>query len=193
MVDDDDNLLTFADIKKEKKWKPESVTDTGDIRFAISTGTLDQKIIQLEELMNQMEDDEIKLAQFNIDEMKSQKKLLSELLEILPTVDVKEFNQLFERDLANLSYVERWKVYSFWRAGIVEKSVAHINLLNVQVNQQTNEMKDVESTETAEIIREAHIVGITTTGAAKQRALLEHLQSKIGSFDSLDWQLKNFL
>jgi hypothetical protein len=52
--------------------------------------------------------------------------------------------------------------------------------LKTQLLQQTNEIKDIETIETAEIIRNAHVVGITTTGAAKNRALLEHLKSKIG-------------
>jgi hypothetical protein len=48
--------------------------------------------------------------------------------------------------------------------------------LKTQLLQQTNEIKDIETIETAEIIRNAHVVGITTTGAAKNRALLEHLK-----------------
>ena len=83
----------------------------------------------------------------------------------------------------------------------MKKLATEVDILSVEVNQQTNELKDVETIETAEIIREAHIVGtylynlyipnfykvllllsgITTTGAAKQRALLGHLKPKIGN------------
>ena len=203
MVDDDDgNLLNFIGVKREKEWKPEVGPDTGDIKFAISAATLDQDIWHLQELLNNTDEvDEIELTQFLIDDLHQKKQLLKELLGNLPAVDAEEFKQLIERDLVALTYVERWKMYSFWRAEIMKKLATEVDILSVEVNQQTNELKDVETIETAEIIREAHIVGtylynlyipnfykvllllsgITTTGAAKQRALLGHLKSKIGN------------
>lgn len=189
MVDDDGvNVMAFAELKGEKL-KPNVLVETGDIRFAISTATLDQEIHSLEESMNHLDVYDIESTRNNIDEIQQQKELLKALLEVLPSVDAEEFKQLFEKDLGRLSYLDRWKIFSFWRAEIVERLAAEVNSLNTQIHQETNEMKDVETIETAEIISEAHVVGITTTGAAKQRALLEHLKSKIGMFSILDNQL----
>ena len=156
-----------------------------EIQYAFCTLSLNQKINFLEESLCELEGDDIELVQFQIAEIKHQKELFQEILEILPTVETKEYKQLIEKDLGRLSYVERWKVYSYWRSETSAILAAEVNSLNVQVLQQTNEMKDVETIETAEIIREAHVVGITTTGAAKNRALLEHLKSKIGSISHL--------
>ena len=51
--------------------------------------------------------------------------------------------------------------------------------------QLTKRLKDVRHLESAEICKKSAIVGFTTTGAAKQRALLNHLNPKIGKI--LKW------
>ncbi|EFX71347.1 hypothetical protein DAPPUDRAFT_129702 [Daphnia pulex] len=45
--------------------------------------------------------------------------------------------------------------------------------------ENAKKLKDVRNLESAEICQKADIVGLTTTGAAKQRALLNHLKPKI--------------
>ena len=107
--------------------------------------------------------------------------LCLEILEILPQADIDDYKQLIEKDFGRLSYVERWKVYSYWRAETLDILAAEVNSLNVRVLQQKNELNDVETLETAEMVRQVDVVGITTTGAAKNKALLEHLKSKIGT------------
>ena len=156
MVDEDyGNLLNSIDEKTEKEWKPEVVPKTDDIKFAISTTTVDQEIWHL----NNTEIDAIELPQIRIDELRQKKQLLQQILENLPPVDVKEFKQFIERDFVALTDVERWKLYSFWRAKIMKKLATQLDFLNVEVNEQANVLKDVETNETAEIIRGAHIVG----------------------------------
>jgi hypothetical protein len=177
---DDDDVLNFADAKKEKEWKPDNAREIDRLKFAISTAMLDHDMNSLVEILDKFDGNDLKSTQSRIAEIQQQKHLLSEILEILPTADIDDYKQLIEKDLIRLSYVDRWKIYSCWRAETSEILAAEMNSLNVQVLQQTNEMKDVETIETAEIIRKAHVVGITTTGAAKNRALLEHLKSKIG-------------
>ena len=152
-----------------------------EIQYAFCTLSLNQKINFLEESLCELEGDDIELVQFQIAEIKHQKELFQEILEILPTVETKEYKQLIEKDLGRLSYVERWKLYSYWRAETLDILAAEVNSLNVRVLQQKNELNDVETLETAEMVRQVDVVGITTTGAAKNKALLEHLKSKIGT------------
>ncbi len=178
---DDDNVFNFADAKREKDWNPENAREIDGLKFAISTAILDHDMISLVEILDQFDGEEYQSTQTRIAEIQQQKQLLSEILEILPATDMDNYKQLIEKDLVRLSYMDRWKIYSNWKAETSEILAEEINSLNVQVLQQNNEMKDVETIETAEIIREAHVVGITTTGAAKNRALLEHLKSKIGT------------
>jgi hypothetical protein len=186
MLDDDDQFYNIGDPNRNKDSKPESnAREIDGLKFAISTAMLDQEMNSLMEVLDQLDAGDFEAAQSRISELQQEKLLLSEILEILPKVDIDDYKQLIEKDFGRLSYVERWKVYSYWRAETSEILAAEVNSLNVQVLQQTNEMKDVETIETAEIIREAHVVGITTTGAAKNRALLEHLKSKIGSISHL--------
>ncbi|EFX83237.1 hypothetical protein DAPPUDRAFT_301907 [Daphnia pulex] len=176
---DDEVHVRQSDFAGVKMKSDKTIESEGNIQYAFSTQTLNQKINSLQDSLQELEGDDVELVQFHIAEIKLQKELFEEILKILPTVDKKEYKQLIERDLVRLSFVDRWKIYSFWRAEISNMLAAEINLLYRQYQQQTNEMKDVETIETAEIIREAHVVGITTTGAAKNRALLEHLKSKI--------------
>jgi hypothetical protein len=178
---DDDNEFNFADAKREKDWKLENAREIDGLKFAVSTAILDHDMNSLLEILDQFDGEEYESTQRRIAEIQQQKQLLSEILEILPATDKDDYKQLIEKDLVRLSYMDRWKIYSSLKAGTSEILAEEINSLNVQVLQQTNEMKDVETIETAEIIREAHVVGITTTGAAKNRALLEHLKSKIGT------------
>lgn len=181
-MDDDENVSNPVRVKKEKDWLRENTSEIKDVTFAIITVEIEREINSLEEMLDQLQDEDSQPISSRIAHLQQQKECLMELLEILPVVDTKEYEQLIERDLVQLPYLDRWKVYSFWRARASEVFTAKINSLNLLVQQQTNEMKDVETIETAEIIRQADVVGITTTGAAKNRALLEHLKSKIGTF-----------
>jgi hypothetical protein len=176
----DDNLWNFADAKGEKLPKPELERKMAGFQFAISTSMLDDEMSYLLEILDEPDYGDFEPAQSQIAQIQQQKYFLSEILEILPDTEIDDYKQMIEKDLWRLSYVDRWKIYSFWRARTSEILVAEVNSLKMQLLQQTNEIKDIETIETAEIIRNAHVVGITTTGAAKNRALLEHLKSKIG-------------
>jgi hypothetical protein len=185
MLDDDDHFYNFGDANRNKDSKPEYARKMDGLLFAISTTMYDHEINSRMEVLKQLDGGDLEKAQSRISELHQQKNFLTEILEILPDADIDDYKQFIEKDLWRLPYVERWIIYSYWRAETSEKLTAEVNSLNVQVLQQTNEMKDVETIETAEIIREAHVVGITTTGAAKNRALLEHLKSKIGNISHL--------
>ncbi|KAI9551691.1 hypothetical protein GHT06_022027 [Daphnia sinensis] len=179
ILDDDEYLAKPASLKKEKERTTGDAMEIDDVTFVVSIPKMDQEINSLEVVLDQLQDEDAQSILARIAHIQQQKECLREILEILPAVDAEEYQRLIEKDLAQLPYLDRWKIYSFWRAKASDVWAAKINLLNLQVQQQTNEMKDVETIETAEIIRGAHVVGITTTGAAKNRALLEHLKSKI--------------
>ena len=182
MTDDGDTLFNFAYAKKKKLSKPEFKLTIHQFTFSICTQMLDD---EMSSLLLALEDPtswfDYEPAQSRIAEIQQQKHFLSEILEILPDVDTNDYKQIIEKDLGRLSYVERWKLYSYWRAETLDILAAEVNSLNVRVLQQKNELNDVETLETAEMVRQVDVVGITTTGAAKNKALLEHLKSKIGT------------
>lgn len=179
-LDDETGGSTYADLAPRTKSKPEKLFPRDGYRFAFNSAMLDEKVHSMRQLLENLEGDDVRNTKALIKEILQQRELFEELLEILPVVDANEFNQLVAKDLLRMPYVERWKIYSYLRSEIIEKLIKEVNKMKDKFYQQSNEMKDVETIETAEIIREAHVVGITTTGAAKQRALIEHLKSKIG-------------
>ncbi|XP_057379336.1 NFX1-type zinc finger-containing protein 1-like [Daphnia carinata] len=179
ILDDGEYLSKPANLKKEKEWTTGNAMEIDEVTFVVSIAKMDQEINSLETLLDQLQGEDVQTALSKIAQIQQQREYLREILEILPAVDAEEYQRLIESNIIQLPYLDRWRIYSFWRAKASELWTAQINSLNLQVQQQTNELKDVETIETAEIIREAHVVGITTTGAAKNRALLEHLKSKI--------------
>lgn len=172
--------MTYEEIGSKRKDDQQENISRVDFQFAFSTESLDERIAEWMELLENLEDRDLESAKLSIEDIYTLKRLLEELIAILPTVDVHVFNQLIEKEFAQLTSLERWKIYSFLRSSAIEKLEDKICAIQALHKQQENEMKDVETIENAEIIRGAHVVGITTTGAAKQRALLERLQSKIG-------------
>lgn len=180
MIFEDEDIHAYDDVPdKQTEAKHETVSQE-NFRFAFTTETLDQKIAQTMGLLASLEGDDVKSAELLIEDAYNQKRAFEELIKTLPNVDLNEFNRLVEKDFLRLTHLERWKIYSFLRTSAIEKLEVEISSTQAMYKQQESEMKDVESMEHAEIIREAHVVGITTTGAAKQRPLLERLQSKIG-------------
>lgn len=182
MLNDDMGEATYGYLSTRKGSRPKGseTVNHEEISFAFSTAILEKKIASMDELIEQLEGDDIEITKAIIKEAEEHRELFKELLTILPVVKLEEFNKLIETDLLRLTYLERWKVYSYLKTEIVDRLDADISEIKSQFNQKSNEMKDVETIETAEIIMEADVVGITTTGAAKQRAMLEYLKSKIG-------------
>jgi hypothetical protein len=71
-------------------------------------------------------------------------------------------------------------MYNSWKEKALEIQEERAAQLEKLYFENANQLKDVRNLESAEICQNADIVGLTTTGAAKQRALLNHLKPKIG-------------
>lgn len=152
-----------------------------DVLFAITTRKLEDELFTLEKAKDQMEDPERNRVNLRMAEIQKQIEAISKLLEILPPVDAKDYEEMVARDFAALPVLNRWKLYSYWKSQMVKALEREITLLETKFRNMDSEVRDIEMIETAEIIRTASVVGITTTGAAKHRGLLEHLKCKIGS------------
>ena len=71
-------------------------------------------------------------------------------------------------------------MYNSWKVKaleVLEKEAAQLEKFYFE---NANRLKDARNLESAEICQKADIVGLTTTGAARHRALLNHLKPKIG-------------
>ena len=183
MVDLGEDEFLFSDVKKNKTEEAMPESDTcEDVQYALTTSDFDAEILTLRETVGTVSPEEDEWISFRLEELQKIKELFENILTLLPLMEEKEYVQQVEKDFTKMPYLDRWRLYSYWKAEFIRKIGLNnkINNLNLQFRQQTDEMKDVETMESAEIIREASIIGITTTGAAKQRGLLEHVRSKIG-------------
>ena len=175
MVDDGDDLLDdaaqFPVPNRETRLNQEK------IRFVFIADNLQKEISNLIKERESLEKEDIWWADNCIAELQFRLEAIRKLL-VTPfdRVDV----NLKNVELMQIPFIGRWHIYSVWKQRALEALEAEISVLEAKCRIQINKVKDVDTLATAELIRGADIVGITTTGAAKQGALLAPLKSKIG-------------
>lgn len=119
--------------------------------------------------------------ELKIAETQNRIQTIGKLLRVISPTDDGELQALIkQKPLSEMNYLERWRIYSAWKSQVVEIMEANVAEIEKEYRIQASELEDLKITETAEIIRSADVIGITTTGAAKQKPLLEHLKCKIG-------------
>jgi len=142
------------------------------------------KLEELRKLVEELQDLNAKIGaiELRLASKRNNFSKIRKLLEIAPHVDTRHLARLETQDLNRMPYSDRWMLYASWRKQVLDLMEQKENFLDAQYAILVQERKDIETFESAEVCRTADIVGITTTGAAKQRALLEHLKPKIGIF-----------
>ncbi len=78
-----------------------------------------------------------------------------------------------------LSNSNRWRLYRFWRKLYFQKKEIQIKSLNKKYAEKLKEFERIRLEEDLYILREADIVGLTTTGAAKFRSIIEQIDPLI--------------
>ena len=174
MVDDGGDIFEL-----EEDVAPKSTRRLGDseIRFVFVAESLQNEIQRLINERKGLENEDIYWADSTIADLQFR---LDAVMKLLATpFDRINFN--FQcADPMQMDPVGRWKIYSIWKQRAVKALQDKVNDLEARCRLQVDKVKDVDTLATAELIQGADIVGITTTGAAKQRALLASLKSKIG-------------
>ena len=182
-----DNLNGPSQRAKERKTIPVAgASSIGDVRFAFSMDKLQEeyrRTLKEREEMDPKQDhqwiDKILLEMKK--EIEGRMQSVTKLLKMTPPLNADQLSVLTAlEDLEDLPYLQRWQMYCAWKSLVVDTLEERLAKIEAEYRSQSKELKDVETTETAEIIRSAAVVGITTTGAAKNKALLEHLKCKIG-------------
>ncbi|XP_069812126.1 NFX1-type zinc finger-containing protein 1-like [Dendropsophus ebraccatus] len=82
-------------------------------------------------------------------------------------------------DLWQLPLKKRWDVYRFWRSKYLCDIRNKIVTLENQYQIVVNRMTELRNQEDLLILQNADVIGMTTTGAAKFRKLLQNIQPKI--------------
>jgi hypothetical protein len=171
---------------KENKAKLPDTSAHEKIRFGYSPAMLREKINFLQQESEELEvkGEQLNWYHLNIATLQKQLEMIEKVLQValmMDTSDHVDLQLLMDREnLLSLDHVQRWKLYSHWKSSVAEVLNKEIGVWESACNSLANELKDIETIEVAEIIRGVDVIGITTTGAAKHRGLLEHLKSKIG-------------
>jgi len=84
------------------------------------------------------------------------------------------------KDLNQLSMKQRWSLYFRWEKKIEEMLDEKLLRYKQLYTQAYNQYAELRELQNIELLKDMHVVALTTTGAAKHRILLEGLQSPIG-------------
>ncbi|XP_030831565.1 NFX1-type zinc finger-containing protein 1-like [Strongylocentrotus purpuratus] len=110
-------------------------------------------------------------------ELSNRKHNLERKLRSNERMSDKEANTV--RDVWGLGEDKRWRLYRYWAH--LHRQESHRQLVDMQ-RQFTNvcqELREARSQEDFEILKNASVVGMTTTGAAKFHMLLQRIQPRI--------------
>ncbi len=150
------------------------------VKFCYKCSETEVSIKKFRESLDTVEGEDADWIRFQIRELQDQMMLLRQLLQGVLTLNEKQLNELYKQDLMQIPLLQRWMMYNSWKEKALEIQEERAAQLEKLYFENANQLKDVRNLESAEICQNADIVGLTTTGAAKQRALLNHLKPKIG-------------
>lgn len=78
-----------------------------------------------------------------------------------------------------LSLRDRWRLYNCWASSFCEERSVLVRNLSAQYNRSCSHLTELNSEEDYQVLRQARVVGMTTTGAAKYRQLLQRVHPRI--------------
>ncbi|KAF8768117.1 NFX1-type zinc finger-containing protein 1 [Argiope bruennichi] len=85
--------------------------------------------------------------------------------------------------ILSLPYVDRWRLYKFWLELHTSKKQKEILEMQTVLQTKLVELKELQSEVDLFTCRPAHVIGITTTGAAKYRNIVKRLNPMIVVFE----------
>jgi len=96
-------------------------------------------------------------------------------------VDQRTVERLLQQgNLWELQAQERWILYRYWVDRLRKVLLDKLHRQEAHFRSEARKYEEVQQKNDLDILRESLIVGMTTTGAAKFRSLLQALKAKIG-------------
>ena len=138
------------------------------------------EINSIKQSIHDLEEEDVFVSRRRIEDIQKRQNLIRQLIEIAPPANAQLLNACQERDLGKIKLNQRWMMYSAWRLKAIESLQEKSVQIEEEFQQTKNRLQDIRDLESAGICKNSSVVGFTTTGAAKQRALLNHLKPKIG-------------
>ena len=74
---------------------------------------------------------------------------------------------------------DRWRLYNCWASWFCEERSDHFRDLSTQYNMCASHLNELNCEEEYQVLKHAWVVGMTTTGAAKYRQLLQRIHPRI--------------
>ena len=90
-----------------------------------------------------------------------------------------ETERLAVDDMWALPLRERWRMYNCWASSFCDERSAFVKYLSREYNQCSSRLNELNSEKDYRILMRARVVGMTTTGAAKNRRLLQRIHPRI--------------
>lgn len=121
---------------------------------------------------------EYEIAKFNFKTMEKIHDYFTDMLSLFND----HINLPTSINLNTLNMKHRWALYFNWvklTNAMFEPKILEYQQKYIRVFNQYTELKQLEN---IEILKDMHIIGLTTTGAAKNRIMLEGLESPIGMY-----------
>jgi hypothetical protein len=111
---------------------------------------------------------------------KQRYKFEKEMKHELSSNNVMSYEEIMRiNDINQLSNSNRWRLYRVWRKLYFQEKEIQIKALNEEYAEKLKEFERIRLEEDLYILREANIVGLTTTGAAKFRSIIEQIDPLI--------------
>lgn len=85
-------------------------------------------------------------------------------------------------DPALLTPNERWGLYWKWLDDYNKSLITNLNKLETCYRQIYREYEEIKAIEDVQLMKSMHVVGMTTTGAARYQTLLQAVKSPIGKY-----------
>lgn len=86
-------------------------------------------------------------------------------------------------NLNSLNNKQRWMLYYYWVDLFLKQEYKIVDNLNDSTRQYTRDMKKYKSIGFLKCVQNKHVIGMTTTAAAKNRYLLKNLKCPIGEYN----------
>ncbi|KAG8191754.1 hypothetical protein JTE90_008817 [Oedothorax gibbosus] len=83
------------------------------------------------------------------------------------------------RDIWYLDIENRWRLYKFWLECYLEGKEKEFFELQQELCKEFEQLKEMRTEEDIYVCKQAHVVGMTTTGASKYRHIVQQLNPKI--------------
>lgn len=104
---------------------------------------------------------------------KSRKKFIQKMLRQAGAMSCEEADKVV--DIWKLTYGDRWRLYRFWLTSYICAKQEEINETQKRVCQEYKQLCEMKMAEDLHAMEGLEIVGMTTTGAAKYRNILQTL------------------